>query len=73
LESLASPALIATSVVICMVSIALPFTIVDGSLGFVPLPPVHWTVVLAIIGCYAILTQKVDVMTRLVWSDRCAG
>jgi P-type Mg2+ transporter len=34
-ESLASPALIITSAVICMVGIAPPFTYVGASLGFV--------------------------------------
>jgi Mg2+-importing ATPase len=57
LESLASPALITTSVVICVVGIALPFTYVGSSLGFVPLPPLYWPVLLAIIGCYAVLTH----------------
>ena len=57
LESLASPALITTSVAICVVGIALPFTYVGSSLGFVPLPPLYWPGVLAIIGCYAVLTH----------------
>ena len=57
LESLASPALITTSVIICVVGIALPFTYIGSSLGFVPLPPLYWPVVLAIIGCYAVLTH----------------
>jgi Mg2+-importing ATPase len=57
LESMASPALIATSLAICVVGIALPFTYVGSSLGFVPLPPLYWPVVLAIIGCYAVLTH----------------
>jgi P-type Mg2+ transporter len=57
LQSLASPALIATSVMICVVGMALPFTWIGNSLGFVPLPPLYWPVVLAIIGCYAVLTH----------------
>jgi P-type Mg2+ transporter len=60
-ESLASPALITTSVVICMVGIALPFTYVGASLGFVPLPPVYWPVVIAIIAFYAVLTHLTKV------------
>jgi Mg2+-importing ATPase len=60
-ESLASPALIATSIVICTVGIALPFTHVGSSLGFVPLPPLYWPVVVAIIGCYAVLTHLTKV------------
>ena len=56
-QSLASPALIATSIVICVVATALPFTWFGGSLGFVPLPPIYWPIVIAIIGCYAVLTH----------------
>jgi Mg2+-importing ATPase len=56
-ESLASPALIATSAVICVVGIALPSTSIGSSLGFVPLPPFYWPAVIAIIGCYAVLTH----------------
>jgi Mg2+-importing ATPase len=58
-ESLASPALITTSIVISVVGITLPFTWVGFSLGFVPLPPLYWPAVIAIIGCYAVLTQLV--------------
>jgi P-type Mg2+ transporter len=66
-ESLASPALIATSVVICMVGIALPFTSIGGSLGFVPLPPLYWPVVLVIIACYAVLTHVTKVWFVRRW------
>src|SRR5258708_14320024 len=40
-ESLTSPALIITSFVICIVGIALPFTQVVPSLGFVPPPHLY--------------------------------
>jgi P-type Mg2+ transporter len=58
-ESVASPALITTSIVISVVGIALPFTWIGASLGFVPLPPLYWPIVIAIIGCYAVLTHLV--------------
>jgi Mg2+-importing ATPase len=58
-ESRASPALIATTLVICTVGIALPFTIIGRSLGFVPLPPTYWIAVALIISAYAVLTQLV--------------
>ena len=58
-ESRASPALIATSLVICVAGIALPFTWFGGTLGFVPLPALYWPAVIAIIGCYAVLTHYV--------------
>jgi Mg2+-importing ATPase len=57
IESVASPALIATSVVISVIGITLPFTWIGATLGFVPLPPLYWPAVIAIIGCYALLTQ----------------
>jgi P-type Mg2+ transporter len=59
IESLASPALITTSLIISVVGITLPFTWIGASLGFVPLPPLYWPAVIAIIGCYAVLTQLV--------------
>ena len=58
-ESMASPALITTSIVISIVGITLPFTWIGASLGFVPLPPLYWPIVIAIIGCYAVLTHLV--------------
>jgi Mg2+-importing ATPase len=59
IESCASPALIATSVIICIVGVALPSTWLGSSLGFVPLPPLYWPAVIAIIACYAVLTHYV--------------
>ncbi len=59
LESRASPALIATSIVICVFGVTLPFTWLGNSLGMVPLPSLYWLAVIAIIGCYAMLTQYV--------------
>ena len=32
---------------------------IGASLGFVPLPPLYWPIVIAIIGCYAVLTHLV--------------
>jgi Mg2+-importing ATPase len=58
-ESRASPALMATSLVICIVGVVLPFTWLGASLGFVPLPPPYWPAVIAIIACYAALTHLV--------------
>jgi Mg2+-importing ATPase len=66
-ESLASPALIATSIIICVVGIALPVTWFGESLGFVPLPPTYWPIVIAIIGCYAALTHLTKVWFVRRW------
>ncbi len=57
LQSSASPALIATSLAVCAVGIALPFTWIGSSLGFVPLPQLYWPAVFTIVACYAILTH----------------
>jgi Mg2+-importing ATPase len=45
LQSRASPAQIATSVVICAVGIALPFTPIGDALKFTPLPPLYWPII----------------------------
>jgi magnesium-transporting ATPase (P-type) len=66
-ESRASPALMATSVVICMIGIALPFTSLGASLGFVPLPALYWPAVIAIIGCYAAVTHYVKTWSVRRW------
>ena len=42
LESRASGAVIATSLVIAAVGIVLPFTPIGATLGFVPLPTAYW-------------------------------
>jgi Mg2+-importing ATPase len=67
LESRASSALIATTVVICVIGIALPFTWAGRALGFVPLPPLYWPMVIVIIGGYAGLTQLVKVWFVRRW------
>ena len=67
LESRASPALIATSLVICLTGIALPFTWIGETLGFVPLPTLYWPAVTVIIGCYAVLTHVTKVWFVRRW------
>ncbi len=47
IESHASPALIGTTIIICIVGISLPFTWVGAALGFTPLPPLYWPLVAA--------------------------
>jgi P-type Mg2+ transporter len=59
IESRASPALIATTVVICVVGIMLPFTWAGAALGFVPLPGLYWPLVAGMLLSYAILTHLV--------------
>lgn len=59
IESHASPALIATTLIICLVGITLPLTWAGTALGFVPLPPLYWPLVAAMMLGYAVLTHLV--------------
>ena len=59
LESRASAAVIATSLIIAAVGIILPFTRLGGTLGFVPLPSTYWILLFLILLGYAILTHLV--------------
>jgi P-type Mg2+ transporter len=57
IESRASPALIATSIVICCVGVILPFTWAGHALGFVWLPRLYWPLVTVMLLSYAVLTH----------------
>ncbi|MDR3423628.1 MAG: magnesium-translocating P-type ATPase [Alphaproteobacteria bacterium] len=61
IQSRASWPLILTTITICTIGIALPFSYVAHSLGFVALPWTFWPVVAAIIGAYLALTHVVKV------------
>jgi Mg2+-importing ATPase len=61
IESRASPALIATTIIISIVGITLPFTWIGGALGFTPLPWLYWPIVTAIVIGYALLTHLTKV------------
>jgi Mg2+-importing ATPase len=67
LESRASPALITTTIIICAVGIALPYTWVGSVLGFTPLPTLYWPLVTAVLLTYAILTHLVKVWFIRRW------
>jgi len=67
IESRASPALIATTVIICTVGMVLPFTWAGAALGFVPLPPLYWPLVAAMMLAYATLTHFVKVWFVRKW------
>ena len=56
-ESWASGPLIATSIIIAVVGVVLPFTWLGGTLGFVPLPPTYWIPLCLIVVSYAGLTH----------------
>lgn len=59
IESLASWPLIATSLIIIAVGAWLTVSPLANALGFVQLPPLFWLFLLAMLLCYAVLTQKV--------------
>jgi Mg2+-importing ATPase len=67
IESHASPALIATTVIICTVGMTLPFTWAGSALGFVPLPWLYWPLVAAMLLAYASLTHLVKVWFVRKW------
>jgi Mg2+-importing ATPase len=67
IESHASPALIATTVIICTIGMMLPFTWAGSALGFVPLPWLYWPLVAAMLVTYAILTHLVKVWFIRKW------
>ena len=56
-ESLASAPLIATSIVIAAIGVALPFSGLGSTLGFVPLPGAYWIPLFFILLSYATLTH----------------
>lgn len=55
-ESRASAALIATSLIICALGVLLPFTEIGTALGFRPLPGFYWVVLSGILASYLWLT-----------------
>ena len=67
IESHASPALIATTVIICTIGMTLPFTWAGSALGFEPLPWHYWPLVAIMLVTYAILTHLVKVWFIRRW------
>lgn len=66
-ESRASPALIATTLIVCSVGIALPFSWVAPALHFEPLPWLYWPLLITMILTYAVLTHLVKVWFVRRW------
>ena len=66
-ESHASPALIATTLIISALGISLPFTSAGSSLGFVPLPWLYWPAIALMLAAYAILTHLVKIWFVRRW------
>jgi Mg2+-importing ATPase len=61
IESRASPALITTSLLICLVGITLPYSWLAPALGFTQLPSAYWPFIVLMLVCYAALTHCVKV------------
>ncbi|MGE5641364.1 MAG: HAD-IC family P-type ATPase, partial [Clostridia bacterium] len=57
LESRASATLMTTSLAVCGIGIALPFTPAGAALGFVVLPSLYWPLLAAMLVAYAVLTH----------------
>ena len=58
-QSRASLPLILTTILICAAGGVIPYTPLGTTLGFVPLPPLYWGLVAAMIAAYAVLTHLV--------------
>jgi len=58
-QSRASLPLILTTILICAVGGVIPYTRLGATLGFAPLPPLYWLLVMVMIAAYAVLTHLV--------------
>jgi Mg2+-importing ATPase len=61
IQSRASWQLTIATLLIMAIGAYLPFSPLSSSLGFVPLPPLYWPLLLATLVCYVGLTQLVKV------------
>ena len=59
IDSWASPPLIISTLVICAVAVALPYSPLAAPLGFTPLPALYWPIIASFLAGYAILTTIV--------------
>jgi P-type Mg2+ transporter len=59
IQSRASKALLLTSVLIVAVGAYLPYSPIASWLGFVPLPPLYWLLLLGMLVAYVVLTQLI--------------
>ena len=68
IQSRASWQLTATTLIIMAIGAYLPFSPLAAYLGFVPLPPLYWLLLLLTLVCYVALTQLVKVwLLRKSW------
>ncbi|MEO8099518.1 MAG: magnesium-translocating P-type ATPase [Acidobacteriota bacterium] len=67
-QSRSSTAVLAMSLIIMAIGIAIPFSPVGDYLGFTTLPALYWPLLLLTLLCYAVLTQLVKVwLLRKNW------
>jgi Mg2+-importing ATPase len=59
IQSRASKALLATSLIIVAIGAYLPFSPLASTLGLVALPPLYWLLLVGMLSCYVVLTQVV--------------
>lgn len=59
IESRASNALLLTTLVVCLIGAALPFSPIAGVFGFTPLPPLYWPAIFSFLICYSVLAHLV--------------
>lgn len=59
IQSRASTPLILSTLLICAIAMALPFSPLASALGFTPLPPLYWPIIAAFLLSYATLTHLV--------------
>ncbi len=67
LQSRASPALLATTLVVCAIGAAIPFTWLAPALGFQPLPLLYWPIIAGFMLAYAALTHMAKVWFIRRW------
>lgn len=68
IQSRASWQLTTTTLIIMVIGAYLPFSPLAAYLGFVPLPPLYWLLLLLTLGCYLALTQLVKAwLLRKSW------
>jgi Mg2+-importing ATPase len=67
IESLASPPLILSTILISAIAIALPYSPLAAPLGFLPLPAAYWPIVASFLIGYAVLTTVVKTWFIRKW------
>ena len=67
IESRASGALMATTLIISAIGVSLPFTIAGSTLGFTALPWLYWPLLVGMVLSYAILTHLVKLRFVRRW------